>query len=116
MTDLTAAELAEVENPQGRLRDDFTAPNTDSDEVYRRTRPTITLGDPYDYSKRLALVENKAGNSFLPMGDTTNTLFLMYFEMSNGLRHFPHQLKLMNMKMEEITGGELTLADIEKKE
>jgi len=50
---LNDEELAEVENPQGRPREDFTAPKTDSDEVYRRTRPTSTRGDPYDHAKGL---------------------------------------------------------------
>jgi len=40
----------------------------------------------------------------------------MYLEMRDGLRNITQQLELMNMKMEEITGGELTLADIETKE
>jgi hypothetical protein len=116
MTDLTAEQLEEVENPVGRVREDFTAPNTDGDDAYRRTRPSFTIGDPYDYAKRLELVANKDGHYVLPIGDSTDTLFLMYIEMRDGLRNITQQLELMNMKMEEITGGELTLADIETKE
>ena len=117
MTDLTAAQLAEVENPQGRQREDFTAPNTDSDPAYRRTRPTVTLGDPYDYAKRLELVTNPDGTYALAIGASAgNTLAVASSASSSEvelLGHIHVQLHLLNARFEEAFKTGITEGDID---
>ena len=117
MTDLTPEQLLEVENPQGRQRADFTAPNTDSDDVYRRTRPTITLGDPYDYAKRLELVTNPDGTYALAIGTAAgNTLTVASSASSSEvelLQHIHIQLHLLNARFEEAFKTGITEGDID---
>jgi hypothetical protein len=117
MTDLTAEQLEEVENPVGRVREDFTAPNTDTDDTYRRTRPSFTIGDPYDYAKRLELVTNPDGTYALAIGAAAGNILPVASSASSPevelLQHIHVQLHLLNARFEEAFRTGITEGDID---